>query len=233
MTTVNTLGMTPEEFLKARERAIRALEKRSEYDHQHYLATKVEKLERVHQNYIDNIDKVLQYHHRRGQTQKIKVAAQQKKCHDKNKKAIAAQQHEHYQKIRDRVLAHHRLYCQKHPEQMRAKYATRRARMLGADGYFTAEEFRIKCAIFRNVCVYCGKAKQLGPDHVVPISKGGSNYIKNILPACISCNSSKGARTFEEYLIHYTEEKQKDILMRIYIAEHPKESEKLLVESCT
>ncbi len=52
-------------------------------------------------------------------------------------------------------------------------------------------------------CAYCGQStEQLGekltPDHVVPLSKGGNNCLSNIVPACATCNSRKGARTPQE-----------------------------------
>ena len=50
----------------------------------------------------------------------------------------------------------------------------------------------------RNRCQYCGKVfpqKRLNLDHVVPLSRGGKTTWKNVVCACISCNSRKGNRT--------------------------------------
>ncbi len=48
-------------------------------------------------------------------------------------------------------------------------------------------------------CVYCGSGSRLTLDHVLPRSRGGSNEDTNLVTACQSCNSSKGARTPEEW----------------------------------
>lgn len=41
-------------------------------------------------------------------------------------------------------------------------------------------------------CAYCGKKpKELTKDHIVPLIKGGSHTMDNIVPACRSCNSRK------------------------------------------
>lgn len=44
-------------------------------------------------------------------------------------------------------------------------------------------------------CQYCGKKApkvELRLDHIVPISKGGTYTLKNLLTSCVECNSGKG-----------------------------------------
>jgi len=45
-----------------------------------------------------------------------------------------------------------------------------------------------------NKCVSCHKSENevvLTEDHIVPLSKGGTDYIDNIQPLCLSCNCKK------------------------------------------
>lgn len=52
-------------------------------------------------------------------------------------------------------------------------------------------------------CAYCGESGHyLAVEHVVPKSQGGSNHISNLLPSCTSCNSSKGVRSLEDFILH-------------------------------
>lgn len=50
-------------------------------------------------------------------------------------------------------------------------------------------------------CSYCGtNAEKMTLDHVIPQSRGGSHAAENLVLACRSCNSSKGAKTPGEWL---------------------------------
>lgn len=61
-------------------------------------------------------------------------------------------------------------------------------------GNFTEKEWAHKKEQCEFKCVFCGKKEpeiKLTIDHIVPLSKGGTNYIGNIQPLCKSCNSRK------------------------------------------
>lgn len=52
----------------------------------------------------------------------------------------------------------------------------------------------------RYLCCYCGHQKRpelLTRDHIVPLSRGGSDTWKNVVTACKPCNQKKGAKTPE------------------------------------
>lgn len=47
-------------------------------------------------------------------------------------------------------------------------------------------------------CQRCGNLAALEIDHIIPLSRGGSNDLTNLWVLCRPCNQSKGARTPEE-----------------------------------
>ena len=75
-------------------------------------------------------------------------------------------------------------------------------RKAGNGGTHTLAERQAKFARLGNVCFYCGVAQELTIDHDIPLVRGGTDDIANILPACRSCNSRKNKRTATEFLNH-------------------------------
>lgn len=48
-------------------------------------------------------------------------------------------------------------------------------------------------------CAYCESSEELTIDHVVPQSKGGSDFTTNTVCCCKNCNQSKGHTPVEEW----------------------------------
>ncbi len=61
----------------------------------------------------------------------------------------------------------------------------------------TEHEWELKLKEYDYKCAYCKTpSPRLQKDHVIPVSKGGSDEISNIVPACSYCNASKGNRDY-------------------------------------
>lgn len=73
-----------------------------------------------------------------------------------------------------------------------------RARKRGAGGSHTTAEWEALVKYYEGRCLCCGRDDvKLTIDHIVPVSKGGSNNIDNIQPLCFSCNASKQAKIID------------------------------------
>lgn len=53
-----------------------------------------------------------------------------------------------------------------------------------------------------QACCYCGSTDNLCMDHLIPRMRGGPDSPENLVTACRSCNSSKGARDMLEWMEH-------------------------------
>ena len=71
----------------------------------------------------------------------------------------------------------------------------------GVIGKYTIDEWKAKLIEYDYRCAYCGEIllDDITADHVIPVSRGGSNIIDNIVPACRWCNSHKSTKTANEY----------------------------------
>lgn len=75
------------------------------------------------------------------------------------------------------------------------RYKARRKNSIGSH---SIKEWLLLKEHFQNMCLCCKKREPeilLTEDHIVPLSRGGTDYIDNIQPLCFNCNSKKWAKT--------------------------------------
>ena len=75
----------------------------------------------------------------------------------------------------------------------------RRARESKAEGFFTKADIKTLMRTQKGKCVYfhaCGNKLSSGfhVDHITALSKGGTNWPKNIQLLCVSCNCGKWSK---------------------------------------
>jgi len=74
------------------------------------------------------------------------------------------------------------------------------AKRKAAEGSHTTEEWVALKEQYHNHCLRCDKHQSeldrvLEQDHVIPLSRGGTNWITNIQPLCHECNGMGGKGT--------------------------------------
>lgn len=142
-----------------------------------------------------------------------KKIAQSKAYREANKEAVKEQRRSYWFANKERLQAawqewykthreHSIQYCYEwrklNPEKQRAnarRYVlNRRARLANAAGIFDYDLWLQKVLYHGWKCLYCYQPlteNTVTVDHRKPLSKGGSNWIANLAPACKSCNSGK------------------------------------------
>ena len=90
---------------------------------------------------------------------------------------------------------------EKNLEKRLAHNRKRRALKNNCEGSHTDKEWNDLCNFFGNKCLDCeAENVKLTRDHIIPLSKGGTDFIENIQPLCGPCNSKKhkGETDFRE-----------------------------------
>ena len=85
-----------------------------------------------------------------------------------------------------------REYRAEHPEKFLIYNQNRAARKKAAPGTHTAQDIQAQFQRQKGKCYYCHKhLTKYHVDHVIPLSRGGSNDPSNLVIACPLCNQKK------------------------------------------
>jgi 5-methylcytosine-specific restriction endonuclease McrA len=96
--------------------------------------------------------------------------------------------------------AYARQYLQDNPERMRAIRLKRKARIRAASFAFSERDWRRLLDRYRRSCAYCGDhTRELQREHVIPLVRGGTHGVGNIIPACPPCNYAKKDKLVVEW----------------------------------
>lgn len=128
-----------------------------------------------------------------------RVRAQQKASTARRREQILEWRRRKYAENPALARARTRRWEQRNPDKIRAIRLTHDHRRRVAGPWFTADEWSALVADHNSACAYCGRAGRLEADHRIPVSRGGTNSIENVLPACRRCNRSKEAATDTEF----------------------------------
>lgn len=139
---------------------------------------------------------------------------------EEQKKEAAGKARAWYQANRERAVAVRIAWVRSHPDRrivinkrwrglnplkVAENVRQRRVTLSKVENTLTTQEWEAVVQSFGGRCVYCGSgSKKITMDHIQPISKGGAHSKENVVPACKSCNSRKGAKdpALFEFVVH-------------------------------
>lgn len=140
-----------------------------------------------------------------------------------SKEEQRVKQKERYIKNRDKKLEYQRRYREEHLEDIKKKKRDRHRERMDSDeeyrnkiksrnklqkfrrrgcriGSYTKEEWNECLEFFNYKDAYTGlDMKTISRDHVIPISKGGTSYINNLVPCGKEVNTSKRDKELFEW----------------------------------
>lgn len=140
-------------------------------------------------------------------TRKQEISERSRQYYLNNRERIMAKSSRYYAENTQRVRERTKQYRQspRGMEVHRIGSRKRLERIKNAHGSHTAQEIQEQLNRQKRRCYYCkaklgNKRSSYHKDHVIPLSRGGSNDISNIVLTCRTCNLRKGNKLLHEWL---------------------------------
>ena len=171
----------------------------TEYQRQYYQKNREKIAEREKQRYQANREKLVEQQRQYYKENREKAAEYQKQYYQENREKVAEYQKQYRQANSEKYEEYQKQYLQENLEAFNARNQKRRALKRNAAGNATAADIQARFDYHGNRCYYCGCDGPMEVEHRIPLSRGGTHYPANLVPACKSCNCSKGTKTELEF----------------------------------
>lgn len=103
---------------------------------------------------------------------------------------------------REKLRERNRKHYEENPAKARIKNRRRRARKANAEGTYTTADMRRQYKVQKGLCWWCLKPvawEDKHDDHLIPLTKGGTDWPNNIVVSCAHCNCSKNNKMPAEF----------------------------------
>lgn len=163
-----------------------------------YLAKRAQILLSKQNYYLANADRLADYRKKYYAQNRLRLLAEKKEFYLNNKTRLQEKNKEYAKNNREKLNAWLRDYTIRKPEVISRKRATRRLKIKSNSFLIRKRELQ---KIYSSPCYVCGTTESITVDHIIPIAKGGTHSVGNLLPLCLSCNTSKQDRLLYQFLM--------------------------------
>lgn len=172
---------------------------------------RIQDQKRYEKNAEANRQRALIYYYANAQTYAEKNAQRYAENREEIARARSIKRREnlwHYKKLErasykrnaEAKRAYGRRYSKMNPDKSRRRNSRRRARLAQATCYaITAKEMR---RLYSMPCAFCASTERIDLDHKIPLSRGGSHGLGNLMPLCDNCNSTKYNKIIMEWRLY-------------------------------
>lgn len=115
---------------------------------------------------------------------------------ERHRERLNAESRARYASMPDVISGHKNKWRVSNPHKQLAISHRRLCKLRQNGGSFTGDEWAAKLELYKGRCHWCAKKIRGTPeaDHVIPVAKGGTSDISNIVPSCGPCNRRKNAK---------------------------------------
>ena len=158
--------------------------------------------------YENNKSKIREYREKYYEYNKEVIKEYNKEYYKNNKEKIKEYSKEynkeHYENNKEKIKEYSKEYYKNNKEYYSSKRHERRLKTKENGGFYTKEQLEECLSFFDYKCAYSGEEiledlSNVHREHIIPVSKGGNNYIWNIVTSVASVNLSKKDKDMEEW----------------------------------